>query len=128
MSGPKFVLDTNVVIGFLAGVDWAVRFIKDVAFMDAEVFISAITRMELLGFPGITPDEESRINQFLSIVTKIEITPDIEDTAISIRRTSRLKLPDAIVSAAAICGDATLVSADTDFERVKDLQLINPSA
>ena len=127
MSGIKYVLDTNVVIGFLAGVDWAVSFVKDAAFKDAELFISAITRMELLGFPGITPDEESRINQFLSIVTKIDLTPQIEDTAIGIRRISRLKLPDAIVTASAICEDATLVSADTDFKGVEKLQLLNPS-
>ena len=127
MSGPKYVLDTNVVIGFLAGVDWAVHFVKDAAFKDAEMFISAITRMELLAFPGIAPDEEIRINQFLSIVTKIDLTPEIEDTAIGIRKASRLKLPDAIVAAAAICEDAALVSADTDFERVEKLQWLNPS-
>ena len=112
---------------FLAGVDWAVHFVKEAASKDAELLISTITRMELLGFPGITLDEEIRVNQFLSIVTKIDLSPEIEDTAINIRRTSRLKLPDAIVSAAAICKAATLVSADADFERVENLQLLNPS-
>jgi predicted nucleic acid-binding protein len=127
MSGPRYLLDTNVIIGFLAGVEWSVRFIKLAASQDALLYISAVTRMELLGFSGLTLNEEMRINSFISLVTVVGITSEIEDRAIQIRRTFRLKLPDAIVSATAVCTNATLVSADTDFERVSNLIVLNPS-
>ncbi len=56
MSGMDFVLDTNVVIGYLGGRDWAVSAIQQKQATGATFAISQITRMELLGFPELTSD------------------------------------------------------------------------
>ncbi|MGN6195754.1 MAG: PIN domain-containing protein [Ginsengibacter sp.] len=41
------------------------------------------------------------------------------------RNTYRLKLPDAIIAASAILNDAILVTADHDFKRIKELELMS---
>lgn len=42
------------------------------------------------------------------------------DEAIRLRKTYRLKIPDAIVAATALTQQLPLLTADTDFERIKD--------
>ena len=53
MSGTRYLLDTNVLIGFLGGASWAASFFEQVATTNPDLLVSSVTRMELLGFPGI---------------------------------------------------------------------------
>ena len=57
--------------------------------------------MELLGYPNITNEEERVITDRLSKVTYLPITIEVEDLAISLRRSRRVKLPDALVASTA---------------------------
>lgn len=79
--------------------------------------------MELLSFSGITETEELGIKNLLSYCSKVTVSEDIKDTAISIRRKYRIKLPDAIVAASAIMNDIPLLTADKDFNKIKELNL-----
>ncbi len=54
MSGTDYLLDTNVVLAFLSGKDWARSFFERAIERGARLSVSSVTRMELLGFPGIT--------------------------------------------------------------------------
>lgn len=54
MSGAKLLLDTNIVIGLLKGYDPAVQLVSATGLHLAQAAVSQITRMELLGYPGIT--------------------------------------------------------------------------
>lgn len=127
MNGPRYLLDTNIIIGFFAGKDWTVDFIEKALLDKANFFVSSITRMELLGFPGITEEEESKIESFLTQVSIVPLSEEIENLAISLRRTSRMKLPDAIISATSVSLKAKLVTADADFEKVEGIEVVNPS-
>ena len=56
----------------------------------------------------------------------------IEDSiiakAILIRKSYKLKLPDAIIAASAVVNDYTLIADnDKDFKKVKELKYINPA-
>lgn len=128
MSGPRYLLDTNVLIGFLGGLDWAVEFLNRAVFRNADLMVSTVTRMELLGFPGMTEEEERRISELLGQLKPIAIDERVEEAAIFIRREIGLKLPDALIAATAMTRDAVLVTADTDFERVNGLRIVNPIA
>lgn len=128
MSGPRYLLDTNILIGFLGGARWAVEFVDRVVSEDAELMVSAVTRMELLGFPGITAEEEGRILELMEQLTRVAIDDAVETAAISIRRETGLKLPDALIAATALVSEAALVTADAELERVADLEIVNPSA
>ena len=84
-------------------------------FLQHECFISVITKLELLKHPAITPDEEKTINEFLLLIPIIQMNTAIENETIVLSRSTRLKLPDAIIGATAIVCDAELVTCDPHF-------------
>lgn len=58
MNGLEYLLDTNVVIAFLSGAGWARFFFEKATSDGTALSVSSVTRMELLGFPDITAEEE----------------------------------------------------------------------
>lgn len=116
MSGNKYLLDTNIILGYLKGQKEILRFFKTRS--DSDIFFaSQITRMELLGFPDITDAEEDTIKTFLSLIEVLQITAEIEECAITLRRQTRMKLPDCIVAATAIENGCVLVTNDKDLAK-----------
>ncbi|XKH61526.1 type II toxin-antitoxin system VapC family toxin [Halomonas sediminis] len=102
MSG-SYLLDTNVFIN-------AIR--HGVRLPLASYSYSVITELELLSFPGLPSEEEASIRSILRSMTRIELGDDIKDEVIRVRRGTRMKLPDSIISASAIVTSATLVMDD----------------
>jgi predicted nucleic acid-binding protein len=107
MNGTKFVLDTVAVINYLnhritlEGLD------------EAELFVSVITELELFSKPGITSGEEETIRSFLSEnAFVVELNERIKKETISLRRKTKIKLPDAIVVATSIILGTTLLTFD----------------
>ena len=93
-------------------------FSNTLAFLRAtekELCASVITRMELLSFHGVTPEEENQIRDFLDAVSVLPLDTDVENTAIQLRRATRRKMPDAIVAASAIVSKAVLVTYDREL-------------
>ena len=118
MSGPRFLLDTNIVIGLLQGTG-AARDLLDARGASPDVCaVSQITRMELLSFPSITEDEEGKIAMLLAAITVLLLDDLVEKEAIQLRRRSRLKLPDAIIAATALVNDLTLLTFDDKLGKV----------
>jgi predicted nucleic acid-binding protein len=124
----NFLLDTNAVLDFLKGEE-KITTVFQTEMKDKPRFISEITRMELLGYPDISPDEEAIIKQFLSLVEIISCDEVVVNRVIKLRRmTKRLKLPDAIIAATAIEYHLVLVSRDSVFNlSLAELQVINPN-
>jgi predicted nucleic acid-binding protein len=94
MSGPEWLIDTNVVIGLLKGHEPAVRLAEDVQLDLNRSAVSQITRMELLGFPLLAEAEAFQITNFLACCQVHLRDEQIEAQAIQLRRLSGLKLPD----------------------------------
>ena len=86
MSGVKFLLDTNFILGMLKSSPIVLGMLAGKHLTAGQCAYSAVTRMELLGFPGITPDEESLIRSTLEQFRYLAITFDIEERAIQLRR------------------------------------------
>lgn len=105
------LLDTNVVIGVLKELTPAVEMLRSVG-DDTPLAYSAITRMELMGYPGLTDDEGAAIESTLATMTYIGLTHAIEDRAIALRRNHRIKLPDAIIAATALESSYRLLTLD----------------
>jgi predicted nucleic acid-binding protein len=89
-----------------------------------EIFLSVISEMELLSYPKITEVEIERIKAFVADCNLLELTPSIKDKTITIRRNYNLKLPDAIIAATAIQANISLISADSMFKRIKELNFV----
>ena len=112
MSGVKFLLDTNVILGMLKSTPDVMSLVVENDLMANQCAFSIITRMELLGYPGITNSEDALIRQRLEQFTCIGITPEIENLAIELRRARRIKLPDALIAATAISQGWGLLTLD----------------
>lgn len=53
----------------------------------------------------------------------IGLTKEVKELAIELRRSHRLRLPDAIVAASALVYDAVLLSNDQQLSRISGLKL-----
>jgi predicted nucleic acid-binding protein len=112
MSGIKYLLDTNFILGLLKATPEVLAIVMERDLLASSCAYSAVTRMELLGYPNITSDEERLISDRLSKFTYLSISSEVEDLAIALRRTRKLKLPDALIAATAIHHSLELLTLD----------------
>jgi hypothetical protein len=87
---------------------------------DQDLYISFITRIELLSFPRIDGNAIDLIERFLAQVPVLESNPVINADAIELRRKSGLQVPDALIAASARFLGARLMTADKDFKKIED--------
>ena len=121
MNG-KFLLDTNAVIALLNGHALVTALLQSATW----VGITVITELEFLSFSGLSEQDKWLFEQFKNRIEVINL--DTNDAALiqaicQIRQAYRLKLPDAIIGAAAIQHQATLLSNDAIFARITTLPL-----
>lgn len=112
MSGIKFLLDTNIVIGLLKEYDAAIALAEHTGLELEKTAVSQITRMELLGYPKITDEDERVIHAFLNECQILLLDERIEAKATQLRRSGAFKLPDAIVAATAMIHELRLLTLD----------------
>ena len=106
----KAVLDTNILIDYLNGVDGARREIERYY----RPMICPITWMEVT--IGAREGEDRPLHDFVARFEQVAIDPVIADDAVNLRRSYRIRLPDAIVWATARTRDALLVTRNSrDF-------------
>jgi predicted nucleic acid-binding protein len=107
----KALFDTNVLIDYLAGIDGA----REELDRHRQRLISIVTWMECLA--GARGEAEGDVIElFLREFTIVPVTRPIAREAVDIRRTRRIRLPDAIIWASARAESALLVTRNTkDF-------------
>jgi len=118
----KLLLDTNVILNFLKKTNEIVDLPS--LLLQHECFTSVIVKLELLKYPDITPDEENAVKEFLQLLPIITFSQPIENETIAISRSTKLKLPDAIIGATAIVYGAEVVTHDShllecQYEKLK---------
>lgn len=118
MNGIDYPLDTNFILGLLKSSPDTLALINERQIESHQCAYSAITRMELLGFPGITRAEETLIRHKLARLTYLPITLIVEDVAIRLRRTRKVKLPDAIIAASALVVGAEVLTFDRQLQNI----------
>jgi predicted nucleic acid-binding protein len=118
MNGSEFVFDTNVFLYLQSGRKDLVEI-----FNESSVFISVITELELLSFKGLDSNSEKELKQALKSCFIVDLEVPIRQLAIELRKSSTLKLPDALIAATAIHLQLPLITADKDFEGIENLML-----
>lgn len=89
--------------------------------------ISIVSRIEILGWRGHTEDSLEAAHELLSRLTEHPLDAEIADICISLRQKYRIKLPDAVIAATALCTDLPLMTRNTaDFNSISALKLLNP--
>jgi len=117
----KALFDTNILIDYLNGVPEAGKEIGRYR----EKAISLITWMEVMA--GATAQDEQLIRAFLSQFELLPLDGTVATEAVAIRRTRRIKLPDAIILATARTGDRLFITRNTkDFPAGLDIDVRMP--
>jgi predicted nucleic acid-binding protein len=119
MSGNKIFIDTNIAIYLLDG-DTSLAEILN----QKQLYLSFITQLELLGYQGLTEQQEQKIEYMLENCVIIDINNKIKQEVIQLRRNYTIKLPDCIVAATAMYMDLPLITSDKGFNKIEELNLM----
>jgi predicted nucleic acid-binding protein len=121
--GIRYLLDTNVVLDFMAK-NLPKNSQNTIAkIIDNEINISLITKIELLGFSNV----EQNIIDFVSCSNVFTLSDDIVNKTIELRRKHKKKLPDTIIAATAIIHKLTIATRNiADFKDFENLPVWNP--
>ncbi len=119
MNGNNLLVDTNIVIYLLSG-DKTVADLLD----KKRIYISFITEIELLTFQKLNATEKEIIKKFISDCIVIGMNDEIKANTISMRVNNKLKIPDAIIAATSLYLKTPIVTADEQFKKVSDLEII----
>jgi len=96
---------------------------------DPAMAIASVTRIEALGFPGISPQEEEAIRDFLASSICYSLDDAVIDRTIGLRQKRKMGTMDSIIAATALEYDVTLVTRNVDdFKNVENLKIVNPFA
>ena len=122
----KYILDSNIWIYAGANLEPAVETVNIAAKAEWSGF-SAISRIEILGYPDLSADQQERFGALLSLFSEVSVSREVVDITIDIRKNKRIKIPDAIIAASALYMDAVLFTRnEEDFKDIPDLKIQNP--
>jgi len=122
----RYLIDNNVISNYFSGSlsEKAMTFLSEV--IGETPNLSVITKIEALSWRNADIAKENIVRIFINFSNVIALSDMIVDECIVIRRNSKIKTPDAIIAATAIVNDFTLVTSDTDFNRIPNLRILNP--
>ena len=96
-------------------------------FVSDSVFVSEISRVEVLGYHEITEKEESYLKDIFNLIPIILPSQEIFDVAIEFRKKHRLSLGDSLIAATAKVNDLTIYTRNlNDFKKLADIKCLNP--
>lgn len=119
MNGNNLLLDSNIILYLMKGEQTLVPLLDQ-----KQPYVSFITQLETLGHKGITKQEQTLITNFLNECIIIDINAAIKDFTIKLRQKYVLKLPDSIIMATSQYLNMTIITADIEFKKVKEIDLL----
>lgn len=122
----QYLLDNNAISNYFSGLLTA----KGMTFM-AEVFdqtptISVITEIEALSWMNPDKSKEQIVKAFVQDASVLPLGSAVVTECVKIRRSRKIKTPDAIIAATAIVHELTLITSDNDFKNINGLKIIDP--
>ena len=118
MNGNSVLLDSNIII-YLSQRKLD---IDDVFDEDTNYNISLITYMEILSYKFSIKQEEEFISKLLSLFKVIDIDKTIAKEVIKLKKSRKIKLPDAIIVATALLYKCTLYTNDKQLHTIENLK------
>jgi hypothetical protein len=121
-----YLIDNNVISNYFSSSysEEMMVFISEI--IDQTPVISVITEIEALSWISTDKEKEKIVKEFISDSKVLNLNPDIVTQCVKIRRSRKIKTPDAIIAATAIFYDLILITNDKDFEGIQNLKLLNP--
>jgi predicted nucleic acid-binding protein len=97
MSGDRYLLDMNIVILLLSGNNVLTNLLEQ-----RTLYISGLTIAEFHAKPGLEPKGEKVLDAFAESVIVVHTHDFIVKKAGGIKRSNKMKLPDAVIAATAL--------------------------
>ena len=126
MEQTQYLIDTNAVIDYLGNkfVTSSMDFMNTI--IDAVPNVSVVTKIEVLSFNAPEQHNQLLVN-FINDATVFDLTDNIVEASIEIRKKHKTKLPDAIIAATALVYDLVLITRNiSDFKNIDGLKVIDP--
>lgn len=121
--GKRYLIDSNILIEFVGKLLPETANVLLSTIIDTDFNISFINKIEVLGHYSA---DEAWIN-FINQASVIVADDDIIEQTILIRKTHKIKLPDALVAATAVINNLTLLTRNIqDFKGIGNLEIENP--
>ena len=95
----------------------------------AALFVSEITRVEVLGYHALLPEQRAVLAALFAASAELPITA-VLDRAVHLRQSRKgLRTPDALIAATAIHHGRALVTRNVeDFDWIEALTVVDPFA
>lgn len=119
-----YLIDTNVIIDNFGNKlpENAKVFLNSL-----ELVVSAVTKIEVLGWPNATKEQLSPLYAFMEAAIILPIDEAVIEKTITIRQSKKIALGDAIIAASALVHNLALISRNiSDFKYIESLQVVDP--
>lgn len=122
----QYLIDNNVISNYFSGNFSNIAMIFIAKIIDKTPNVSVITEIEALSWINKDKNKEFIIKEFIQDSNIINLNSEIISQTVKIRRSRKIKTPDAIIAATSIVNNYTLITNDSDFEGIQNLKLLNP--
>ena len=119
MNGSSILIDSNIIIYLSKGI----LSIDEVFEDENEYYISLITYMEILSYTFGSIEEEQFIHKLLALFNIVDITKEIAERVIILKKSRKIKLPDAIIVSTALSFDYILLCNDRQLSTINGLDV-----
>jgi len=122
----QYLIDTNIISDYFSA-SFPMRGLQFMDYVIDEIpNISVISQIELLSWKTDI-GKEQQVKDFISDSVILNISKDVITYCVNIRRSKKIKTPDAIIAATAIAQNYTLITNnEKDFINITGLKIINP--
>jgi len=117
------ILDSNVIIYSAIKQNGHIReYLKK---NENKLAVSAISKLEVLGYNKLTPDERIAFESFFQNINIYAIDSSVIEKAISLRQLKKISLGDSIIAATALLHNHKIfTNNEDDFKHIPGLKII----
>ena len=122
-----YLINNNTIIHYLNASLPAssMLFLHDV--VDDQCNISVISKIETLGYNFTDVIEKNTMEAFVNASSVLPINDDVVNQTIAIRKSRKIKLPDALIAATAIVYNLIILNNNTtDLKYINGITCIDP--
>jgi len=122
-----YLFDTNAIIDYLSSSMPPRAMLAMDQIVNDGFFISVITKIESIGFDSGNQAVDDNTKAFVGLATVFELTADIVQETINMKRRKKIKTPDGVIAATAILHGLVLLTRNIkDFGHLQGLVIIDP--
>lgn len=124
MNGTRYLLDTNAVISIINGNKQLIDLLNSASF----IAFSIISIIEFLSYSNLSEKDKAVFQKMIeeaSVINIRQTDSELIDSIITIRKSYKVKLPDAIVAATALTYNCKLISNDKELNKISGIEILS---